>query len=466
MSSSHVNADSEHSEYLKLGITNFGPISDGMITIKPLTILLGPNGCGKSHVATLVYTIIKTESVPLAHSLLGMSEMPTYAADDDIRLMLKRYKHNADPNLGSDIYNKIVGNLVRDFSDMLSDALLAKHKKLIRKGTDHFLLDIKSNVIDGKIQYSDEIKFEGRNIKTIKLNFRNDIGFGMSIDAADDMLEIGIPFFDAVDMSDIQDYILRRLPYYIIRFLSKETRGIYFPAERSGLTMAQRSLTLQYYNMRGNASVSSPDSSLASVATDFLGFLLMSTDTVSEFAGLAKDFERKAIRGSIALESGLDKMPNIFFRQDTEQFPLNASASSVKDMAAFILYLKHAAKRDDTIIFEEPETCLHPDNQVLLAKLMARLVNNGFHVVVTTHSPFFVEQLSNCTVAGTKRDEGGPVPNQEKLDKNNIAAYGFVPDDGGYKITPLDVDDEGIPQYEFTKVYDRLYNELLELEAD
>lgn len=97
---------------------------------------------------------------------------------------------------------------------------------------------------------------------------------------------------------------------------------------------------------------------------------------------------------------------------------------------------------------------------------MARLVNNGFHVVVTTHSPFFVEQLSNCTVAGTKHDEGGPVPDQEKLDKNNIAAYGFVPDDGGYKITPLDVDDEGIPQYEFTKVYDRLYNELLELEAD
>ena len=463
---SHVHADSKHNENLKLGITNFGPISDGVITIKPLTILLGPNGCGKSHVATLVYTIIKAESVPTLNPLLGMSEMSTYTVDDDIRRMLEKCTPNTDPILSSDIYKNIVGNLVREFSDMLSDALLAKHKKLIRKGAKCFVLDIKSNIIDGKIQYSNEIKFESRNIKKIKLNFKKDNVIGMRIRAAADVLEVDIPFSDTIDESEIRAHIWRRLQYYVIRFLSTGTRGIYFPAERGGLTMAQRSLTLHYYNMRGNASVSSPDPSLAGVATDFLGFLLMSTNRASKFARLAKEFERKAMRGSVAAKSSLGKIPDIVFIQDAEQFPLNSSASSVKDMAAFILYLKHAARRGDAIIFEEPETCLHPDNQVLLAKLLARLVNNGFHVVVTTHSPFFVEQLSNCSVAGTKRDEGGPVPDQEKLDINNIAAYGFVPDDGGYKITQLDVDDEGIPQYEFTKVYDQLYNELLELEAD
>ena len=460
----YVGTDSKHNEYLKLGITDFGPISDGMVTIKPLTILLGPNGCGKSHVATLVYTIIKAESVKSMHYSFGMHGMRTYNVDEVLH-MLEKYALDTDIVLDSEIYENIVGNLVRDFSDILSDALLTKHKKLIRKGAKRFVLDIKSNIIDGKIQYSDKIKFEGRVMKKIKLNLRDRMT-RTRVRPVGDMLEVDFQYFDTNSMSEMREDIWFRLQYSVLRYMSGRTRGIYFPAERGGLTMAQRSLTLHYYNMMGNASVSSPDPSLASVATDFLGFLLMSADSVSAFADLAKDFEREAMRGSVDAKSSLGKITDIVFKQDTEQFPLNASASSVKDMAAFILYLKHAARRGDTIIFEEPETCLHPDNQVLLAKLLARLVNRGFQIVVTTHSPFFVEQLSNCVVAGTKRDEGGPVPDQEKLDKNNIAAYGFVPDDGGYKITPLDVDDEGIPQYEFTKVYDRLYNELLELEGD
>ena len=32
---------------LKLTISNFGPISRGTLETRPLTILVGPNGCGK-----------------------------------------------------------------------------------------------------------------------------------------------------------------------------------------------------------------------------------------------------------------------------------------------------------------------------------------------------------------------------------------------------------------------------------
>ena len=231
--------------------------------------------------------------------------------------------------------------------------------------------------------------------------------------------------------------------------------------------MAQRSLTLHYYNMRGNVHISSPDPNLTSVATDFLGMLLIPDSGMGDFAYLATQFEMKTIRGVVGIRAGPNNMPEIVFTQNSKQFPLNTSASSVKDMATFLLYLKHVARRNDAVILEEPETCLHPTNQILLARLLARLVNEKINIVVTTHSPFFVEQLSNCVVAGENHSgRQGPISTKERLEKSNVAAYNFVSDKDGYKIEQLEVDDEGIPQYEFTKVYDQLYAELLELERD
>ena len=49
-------------DYLKIKIKNFGPISQGTIILKPLTVLTGPVGCGKSYAATLIYSIIRAES--------------------------------------------------------------------------------------------------------------------------------------------------------------------------------------------------------------------------------------------------------------------------------------------------------------------------------------------------------------------------------------------------------------------
>ena len=231
--------------------------------------------------------------------------------------------------------------------------------------------------------------------------------------------------------------------------------------------MAQRSLTLHYYNMRGNSHISSPDPNLTSVATGFLETLLIPNRGKGEFMDIATRFEKMAMRGTITIRTGPNNMPDIFFIQNNEEFPLHMSASSIKDLAPFLLYLKHVAKRSDVVILEEPETCLHPTNQMLLARLLAQLINRGMNIIVTTHGPFFLEQLSNCVVAGENRKgKPGPISAEEQLKKDNVAAYNFVSSKNGYKIEQLEVDDEGIPQYEFTKVYDNLYNELLELERD
>ena len=43
---------------LDMRIRDFGPIKKGSISLRPLTILIGPNNTGKSYAAMLAHTII------------------------------------------------------------------------------------------------------------------------------------------------------------------------------------------------------------------------------------------------------------------------------------------------------------------------------------------------------------------------------------------------------------------------
>lgn len=78
---------------------------------------------------------------------------------------------------------------------------------------------------------------------------------------------------------------------------------------------------------------------------------------------------------------------------------------------------------------EEPETHLHPRAQVAIVKLLAYLVNQGFRIVITTHSLVVAYVLNNLTLAydqlGDKEAERVPEV-QVRLDPAKVAAYLFA----------------------------------------
>lgn len=49
-------------EYIRIAVKDYGPISKGEVTLRPLTILVGPNGCGKTHISTLIHSVVESES--------------------------------------------------------------------------------------------------------------------------------------------------------------------------------------------------------------------------------------------------------------------------------------------------------------------------------------------------------------------------------------------------------------------
>jgi ABC-type Mn2+/Zn2+ transport system ATPase subunit len=73
---------------------------------------------------------------------------------------------------------------------------------------------------------------------------------------------------------------------------------------------------------------------------------------------------------------------------------IDESSSAVRSMLDVGFYLKHLAKPGDLLIIDEPELNLHPENQRLVARLLASLVNIGIKVFVTTHSDYFIKEIN------------------------------------------------------------------------
>jgi hypothetical protein len=116
------------------------------------------------------------------------------------------------------------------------------------------------------------------------------------------------------------------------------------------------------------------------------------------------------------------------------RLPLAASASMVRSLASVALYLKRK-RPGDVLVIDEPEMNAHPRAQLGLAELFAMLVNSGTRIICTTHSPYFVDHLSNLMQIGgvtDKRRRAALVRSLELkssdaiLDPKMVAVYEFA----------------------------------------
>lgn len=448
---------------LALDIQNMGPISCGNIRIKPLTVLVGPNGCGKSHVSTLVHSVIDAERLTTNEEPAEMSEPGRLSAQitgESLRIY-QQYVMGKTNNIDSNIFQIVAKSKIDGLTAILIRNF-ATNQNLIRIGSKRFRLRIESRTVRCDLEYSGT--FKSTTIGPIKLHivFDENVPCSEFAPAAsssknDTALLLTTPNpSGASDIYSVLNDTINRFPTG-----KRIGRSVYFPAERAGLSLLHKSLILNYH-ARLIDRRHMPNSVLAGVATEFLSVMTTLKGNKSEFFDLVRKFEDKALGGIIYARRNPNSTPDIYFRKEKRNFPLHTGASSIKDLAVFLAYLKYSAVAGDLIILEEPETCLHPNNQRLLAVLIAQLVKAGLYMLVTTHSPYLLEQLSHCVMAGgiNETQRADELSAEASLHYNHVSAYRFEADDGGYKILPIEVTDSGIPQTDFVKVDEALYSEL------
>lgn len=75
--------------------------------------------------------------------------------------------------------------------------------------------------------------------------------------------------------------------------------------------------------------------------------------------------------------------------------PLHLASSSARGLSDLYFFLRHVARRNHLLIIDEPESHLDTSNQILLARLLARLIQAGLKVMLTTHSDYLIKELNN-----------------------------------------------------------------------
>lgn len=81
--------------------------------------------------------------------------------------------------------------------------------------------------------------------------------------------------------------------------------------------------------------------------------------------------------------------------REAKKIPMYLTSSASKSLLDLYVYITKFAQKDEILIIDEPELNLHPDNHILMARLLVYLLNNGIKVFITTHSDYLVKELNN-----------------------------------------------------------------------
>ena len=135
--------------------------------------------------------------------------------------------------------------------------------------------------------------------------------------------------------------------------------------------------------------------------------------------------------------------------------PLDAAASSIRELTPLLQWMLGGSIADQSVCLEEPEAHLHPEMQMSIANLLTSCIQAGAYMQITTHSDYFMQRINQLIKYGIIREKNekayealckntGHRP-ERYLDRKLLKTYFFSSEGGSTVITPLEIDENGIP---------------------
>lgn len=456
-------------------IKNFGPVSDANIVLKPLTVFVGPNNSGKSYTAMLIHSIISSrrgdlwypfyrrrpisaESYHLLEQLENKIKTKTTSPiilDSEINEFAKILINNLEKNIPKQIrrnFNSNLKDVVRINStafkiNMPRSGITVENENNSCKIT-HPNLSLKSKVVSKKHEHNVDnyVDTDGR------ITFINPTG---------PRPHALFNLFDKLQ-SVVDSKILGPIPAY----------SYYLPAARSGILQGHNAITASVIRGAPYAGIEGTQiPPLSGVTADFISSIITMPRKKSDLAKHVEGLDSDILDGSITASFDKHRLPQIKYKFMNQKIPLHRTSSTVSELAPFVLYLKHIVNKDSLLIVEEPEAHLHPENQLILARYIARLIRAGLKILITTHSHFILEQMSillQSNNADSETRKAMDLRDNEYLNENDVSTYLFSKvERGNHTAEPIACTTaDGISQDDFVKVQQALYDQTIRVEQD
>lgn len=413
---------------MKISIKNFGAVTKANINIKPFTVFVGPNNTGKTWTSSLLSAIMSKGARKTYSDAYLKNETSKKYPELDQLVHNVLTEGNANINL-IDFFKKNGQNYLNDAASQIvkqSSAIVGTNSSLFQKTQIKLVIE------------ADEIKNIQKNIRTVSIS--NKVGVGKDKTALLNIeKEKGNPvlyfFTTEKGISEkIPENAIKSILYNSVFNIchSAYYHNIYsFPSERTGLMTIfldyiplSNKENLQKDNQKDDIDDNTESSVLLSApCADLISTMgnIRNNADLSKRLKLAK--ERKSVKKILELVEILQNeilkgtidythinpdLPSkvLYKLNENESITLEMSAvsSMVKDFAPIILYLRYFAEVGDLIVIDEPEMNLHPEAQVKLIEFLSMLVNAGIYVVITTHSSYMVDHLTNLIKAAKNKN--------------------------------------------------------------
>ena len=466
-------------KHLELTVSNFGPIAEGTVELRPFTVFVGPSNTGKSYLATLIYALHRffngypvigslERRLPfqnLVGSVIVQPENPAVSEDDIARI----YDWAREI-----VARRDAGELRHSSVCELPDALAGLVHSTINTVNRHGL------PFDGEIvrcfgihkaeslaRHANETE-AGLTLRSKTADARQDAGrfkYAVGTDRQKTNMVVSVVQDTPLEFtpgsltrwrSDTPEYDARLILHSVASdVITNSVAPLSRPAHYLLTSRANLMHTHQTIVQSLIAGASQPTiaPTFSGVLGDFLERIVGLGDQrnqrEAEDYPLALDLERSILGGAIRIDSNPVGYPEFLYRPDgwERDLPLVNTSAMVSELAPVVLYLRHVVQPGDTLIIEEPESHLHPTMQVELTRLLARSVQSGVRIIITTHSEWVLEELANLVRLSelpTERRQG-ITDADVALSHDEVGAWFFernAESDGGSMVREIPLDTE------------------------
>lgn len=403
-----------------ISVRNFGPIGKGSVELRPLTVFTGRSDTGKSWFATLIYALyatVRTQSSEWNNDAILDSlreEQDDLNFPENIENWLSALEKKEDIHFSSsehkilsDCANLMNLNLVCDVESSVG----AESKNHLKRWHSNADTTIDVTTRDRNCKNIDFIKcvIRGDQLKTgihlpKHLEFKNGAVLRQYIESI-------INYHSSREKEVFQN----RLFNIVLRKLYCQRMGgsgsVYLPAGRVGMTDSFILLASPIVSEYSNNIPSRNDNRqpLSKILSDFIAGITSirlrdleyRKKPLLESAGRV---EKNLLNGEVIVRPNPVGIPFLYFKSfgQDEEIPLRMTSSTVTQLAPLVIFLRYIVNVGDIIILEEPEVHLHPEKQVIFVDELVRLANEGFKIVITTHSEWISDAIRNAIISKQK----------------------------------------------------------------
>jgi len=433
---------------MNLYFERLGVIKKGEVKLNDLTLLCGPNNTGKTYVMYSLYGLL----------------------DKDFDVYCDFVKEIVHQLVQKNVYKLDLHDLIaQHFDSMIRDIEDSFHERLPH------LFSVKNAEFANtkiKLTFDRDALFQQaiKNHWEVKASFGKENDWFLLIEKAINQTMLNL----TLRQEDIShSFLIGIISSYLIKliFLNIPRHCFLLPAERAALNLFNDELSsirnqLLHQAQKENINPMEvlrdiTESRYAEPISDYIEFLNKKNTLKKqkgEFGAIAQNLQKTILKGKYMVDRDND-IHFLPYRSNNKKLPLHFTSSTVKSLFGLVFYLNHVARKGDCLMIDEPELNLHLDNQRMVARIVAQLVNAGLKVVISTHSPYFIREINNLIMLNQSFSQVELLRKRygytktDVLDSKQVSAYLF--DEKTISLMELEP-NEGIIAETFDKTINNL----------